>query len=243
LKYFDEPGHGFQIDARDTMYPSLMTVLAGDVQDVGDRCSTTYGFVVAGLFTVSSREGTFQFEAEGGSFFAAPGASVVTAREPDGKVVLITRWGYRAIPHFGVLEKKGRLSYIDGCSDSLLVPPQRLGDPCLNHLHFPTDILQRQHTHPSIRMGVVVRGRGVAWRGKRGEVEDVAAYVRDARDEGNLVWSHELHAGGVFMLEEQELHSFATRSDEGMDIVAFHPDSDWGPTDETHPMLNRTHLK
>jgi hypothetical protein len=27
-----------------------------------------------------------------------------------------------------------------------------------------------------------------------------------------------------------------------MDVIAFHPDSDWGPTDEKHPMLNRTYL-
>ena len=27
-----------------------------------------------------------------------------------------------------------------------------------------------------------------------------------------------------------------------MDVVAFHPDSDWGPTDAAHPMLNRTYV-
>jgi hypothetical protein len=27
-----------------------------------------------------------------------------------------------------------------------------------------------------------------------------------------------------------------------MDVIAFHPDSDWGPTDGIHPMLNRTFI-
>jgi hypothetical protein len=25
-----------------------------------------------------------------------------------------------------------------------------------------------------------------------------------------------------------------------MDVIAFHPDSDFGPEDENHPMINRT---
>jgi hypothetical protein len=25
-----------------------------------------------------------------------------------------------------------------------------------------------------------------------------------------------------------------------MDVVPYHPDSDWGPTHEEHPMVNRT---
>ena len=25
-----------------------------------------------------------------------------------------------------------------------------------------------------------------------------------------------------------------------MDVIAYHPDSDWGPTDVEHPMVNRT---
>ena len=28
-----------------------------------------------------------------------------------------------------------------------------------------------------------------------------------------------------------------------MDVIAYHPDSDWGPTDETHPMVNRTFVE
>ena len=45
----------------------------------------------------------------------------------------------------------------------------------------------------------------------------------------------------MFNRQEQELHSFRTTSDI-MDIIAFHPDSDTGPTDENHPMINRTYI-
>jgi hypothetical protein len=34
-------------------------------------------------------------------------------------------------------------------------------------------------------------------------------------------------------------HSFRTE-DEGMCVIAYHPDSDFGPTDDEHPMINRT---
>eukprot|EP00968_Pinguiococcus_pyrenoidosus_P010274 scaffold803_cov310-Pinguiococcus_pyrenoidosus.AAC.187 len=35
-------------------------------------------------------------------------------------------------------------------------------------------------------------------------------------------------------------HAFATKGDEQMCVIAFHPDSDFGPQDECHPMINRT---
>ncbi len=59
----------------------------------------------------------------------------------------------------------------------------------------------------------------------------------------NIDMLHHLSPGGVFLLEEGELHSFATPPGGHMEIVAFHPDSDWGPTDDDHPMLNRTYIK
>ena len=35
-------------------------------------------------------------------------------------------------------------------------------------------------------------------------------------------------------------HSFMTPETNGMDVIAFHPDSDFGATDINHPMINRT---
>lgn len=139
---------------------------------------------------------------------------------------------YRTIG--GPIEKEGRLSYIDGCTDSLLIPPVKLGDPCFNHLHFPENIDQTPHTHPSHRIGIVAKGEG----------ECITPF-------GNLP----LTEGMIFVIKEYDgktkakgtdgklypagTHSFKT-TNSSMDVIAFHPDSDFGPTDVNHPMINRT---
>ena len=72
----------------------------------------------------------------------------------------------------------------------------------------------------------MARGRGTAYGRLTGERHD---------------WQEELDKGSVFLIDAQELHAFRTDlSREPMDIIAFHPDSDWGPTDQAHPMINRT---
>ena len=109
-----------------------------------------------------------------------------------------------------------------------------MGDPCLNHLHFPDHITQTPHTHPSHRIGIVAKGNG----------ECITPF-------GNLP----LIAGMIFIIKEWDgssiakgndgkshpvgTHKFDTK-DESMDVIAFHPDSDFGPTDIEHPMINRT---
>jgi mannose-6-phosphate isomerase-like protein (cupin superfamily) len=118
----------------------------------------------------------------------------------------------------GPIEDVGRLKYIDGCSDTLLISPVKLGEPCLNFLHFPLNTNQTMHHHPSFRFGIVARGSGESVS----EVETV-----------------QLTEGDIFFIPKFYNHKFNTY-DNIMDIIAFHPDSDWGPTDEVHPMINRT---
>ena len=48
-----------------------------------------------------------------------------------------------------------------------------------------------------------------------------------------------LAPGTVFVIGAGGLHSFHTDNHELL-VVAYHPDSDFGPTHEDHPMLNRT---
>lgn len=154
-----------------------------------------------------------------GQWFAVADRLVVNVLE-DAEVLVIAFQDFRVLPQSGgPLEAKGRLRYIDGCSDTLLVGPSRQGDPCLNHLHFPAGIEQTYHTHPSARIGVVVRGAG---------------------------WCHSqegirspLTPGKFFVIPKDTVHRFST-AEQSLDVVAFHPDSDWGPTDEIHPMINRT---
>jgi quercetin dioxygenase-like cupin family protein len=171
--------------------------------------------VVRGSATVVSTLGELRL-AEG-AYFCVPGAFRLDAQ---GVTAVFRRVGFRGLFAAGMIEEKGRLAYIDGCSDTLLVYPPRLGDPVLNHLHFPSSIDQTMHAHPSIRLGVVARGSGLA------------------RGPG---WERRLAAGDLFLLEAHEQHAFRT-TETTMDIIAYHPDSDWGPTDAAHPMKNRTYL-
>jgi hypothetical protein len=120
----------------------------------------------------------------------------------------------------GPIEDKGRLRYIDGCTDSLLLPPIKCGDPCLNALYFPAGVNQTQHTHPSLRAGLVVQGQGEC--------------ILPDREPVPLV------PGVCFVIEKDGLHSFRTPPESSMTVIAYHPDSDTGPKDDDHPMVNRT---
>ncbi len=137
-----------------------------------------------------------------------------------GRGLVVTRVDHRC-PFLlgGPLEERGRLRYIDGCTDSLLLAPAVLGDPCLNHLHIPARTRQTAHVHPSLRAGLIARGRGRC--------------VTPSE-------SHELSPGLVFWIEPHARHSFHTDG-ESLDVVVYHPDSDTGPSDDDHPMINRTH--
>lgn len=143
--------------------------------------------------------------------------------------------GYRAYTTIGGrVESKGRLKYIDGCTDSLLIHPVKKGDPCLNHLHFPKNIKQTAHTHPSHRIGLVIRGRG----------ECVTPFGNLPLNVGNIFVIKEYNGEGVSegldgKMYPNGTHKFDTE-DSHMDVIAFHPDSDFGAEDEFHPMINRT---
>ncbi len=216
------PEDGEILDASETMYPSRLEVARGSRRRFDRATSTVYGVVVAHSAVVHAQG--WRAELDAGGFFAVPGGGVggvdVSA---TGCVVLIERYGYRGLVQAGRIEEKGRLAYIDGCSDTVLCAPARLGDPVLNHLHFPVGVVQSVHSHPSIRLGVVVRGAGSAFGPAGGG------------------WERPLAVGSVFLLHAHEMHAFRT-TDSSLDVVAFHPDSDSGPTDGEHPMLNRTYL-
>lgn len=154
-----------------------------------------------------------------GMYASVPGP----ARVQRGKGIVVSRENWMGFFHLGMTEFEGRLKYIDGCTDSLLVPPVKMGDPCLNLLYFPCDIDQTAHTHPSDRIGMVLSGRGRchAWNDGAEEVIDL---------EPDLIFC--IHTDGK--------HKFSTPYGHHMRVLAYHPDSDFGPTDQTHPMINRT---
>ena len=145
---------------------------------------------------------------------------------------------YTSVTHIGgVVEEKGRLKYIDGCTDSILIPPVKKGDPCFNHLHFPPNTIQTAHTHPSHRIGIVIRGEGecVTPFGNLPLVEGCVFVIKEYNgiDKSIGLDGNEYEAG---------THKFDTTTS-NLDVIAFHPDSDFGPEDEFHPMINKTIVK
>jgi quercetin dioxygenase-like cupin family protein len=176
---------------------------------------THFGLVTRGVVELEGDD--VRATLRGPSYFVCP--DPVEVRAPGGEAVVLSARGYRGLAQLGPrLEARGRLAYIDGCTDTLLVCPPRLGEPCLNHLHIPAGTRQSSHTHPSARLGAIARGRGrcVTPRG-----------------------SHALEAGLAWHIPAGVVHAFHTEA-ETLDVLAWHPDSDFGPRDEDHPMINRT---
>ncbi len=168
-------------------------------------------------------EGPAQLEAPSGHFALQEGmyASVVDGAKVrgSGKGIIISRSDYKGLFSLGgPIEPRGRLQYIDGCTDTLLIPPVVLGDPCLNLLHIPPNTHQTAHTHPSVRIGVIAAGRG-----------------RCVTPEGTA----ELAPGVIFIIPPEGRHSFHT-DESDLTVIAWHPDSDFGPSTDDHPMVNRT---
>lgn len=204
--------HGRLEDLGADPFPSRLSAWAAGALDLGDD-GTHFGVVQEGPAELRCASGTFTLGP--GMYFAGPG----TARVSGGAGIVVTRLGYRGLFQVGgPFEPAGRLRYLDGCTDTLLVAPVLRGDPCLNLLHLPPGTRQTPHTHPSVRVGLVVRGAG--WC--------VTPAGRTA-----------LAPGRAFVIRAHGLHCFHT-DDQPLLVAAYHPDSDFGPTHEDHPMINRT---
>lgn len=200
---------GTGVDLTADPFPTAVATWRGDLERPAS--GTHFGFVYDGTADVNG------MTLAAGMYFAVPGP----LRVCGGQGLVVTREGYRGFFHVGgPVEETGRLRYIDGCTDSLLIPPVLLGDPCLNLLHIPPHTRQSAHTHPSIRVGLIVSGRGTC----------VTPHL-----------NHNLRPGLAFVIPAGATHSFHTIG-EALRVIAYHPDSDFGPTHECHPMVNRTIL-
>jgi quercetin dioxygenase-like cupin family protein len=210
--------HGLLLDSSALDLPSLVYGFRSNGSSLDIRQGgTLYGMVWTGdarievdgvSKTVHARE-----------YFSMPLRDRLTiSGHADGFAVL--RLGYFGLGCIGgPVEARGRLKYIDGCSDTLLIAPPRRGDPCFNLLHMPPGIEQTKHTHPTLRVGLVHFGYGRCYT------------------EGG---SEDMSPGRLFILPPDAAHRFSTVGTLGMTLTVFHPDSDFGPTDDEHPMLNRT---
>ena len=115
----------------------------------------------------------------------------------------------------------GNLSYMDGGTNTTAVNPGRLGDPVINYVHFPAGMKQTLHTHPSHRVGMVLKGSGLV-----------------ELDNGDF----SLKAGDVFFMQRNVLHNFTCPYREDVVLFVFAPDSGTGPTDEVNPLKIRTYI-
>jgi len=189
---------------------------AEEIPDIG----ACFGFVSSGEILLLGDHGRESVSLRAGQWFSTSSGCTLVVTRPSTAVFIAQRIGFRGMFTVGgPIEGKGRLRYIDGCSDSLLCCPPVIGDPCLNHLHFPGGIEQTQHTHPSLRAGIVARGEG--W-----------CVTPEARTR--------LMPNLIFVIPTDGLHRFRTDAGQCMEVIPYHPDSDWGPSHEAHPMVNRT---
>lgn len=189
----------------------------------------TYGFVCDGNLNVYDKMSNAVFKVSRHQYWTTSGNCTVDAteslnseeEEEEAHVFIVQKNNFQSLATMGgPIEGRGRLRYIDGCSDSVLLSPPKLGDPCLNLLYFPPNVKQTKHTHPSIRVGAIASGSGFC-------------LLHDGSEPVPLT------VGDLFVIPQDLIHSFETK-DEDMRVIAFHPDSDCGPTDESHPMINKT---
>lgn len=203
------------INELDENYPSHLIIPNNQTVKVSSEF-TAYGFVAedGGFIQVNDRI----FKLYAGMYFCVIGSAII--EEMKGFICL--REGNNGLFAVGgPVEKYGRLKYINGCSDTLLLSPVKLGEPCLNYLYVPPNILQTPHTHPSVRVGCVLEGKGFCKTNTE---------------------TFDLTPGNIFILSPEEEHNFYTL-DNYLRIVVYHPDSDFGPTHETHPMVNKTYVE
>ena len=237
-------------DSNDPVYPiKYYNVIDGKGFVPKKECSY-YGYCYKGKTAIWQNDGTLMNLNEG-MYFSSSNINGVEipinylANPLPFKIIIIEVYHNKGIyPETkykamnlvgGPIEEEGRLKYIDGCTDSLLIPPVKLGDPCFNHLHFPSNIDQTSHTHPSHRIGIVAKGNGECLTpfGNLPLTEGMIFVIKkwDGKTE-NKGLDGKMYPNGT--------HSFKTPIDTGMDVIAFHPDSDFGATDVNHPMINRT---
>lgn len=115
----------------------------------------------------------------------------------------------------------GNLSYMDGGTNTTAVNPGRLGDPVVNYVYFPAGMYQTLHTHPSHRVGMVLKGNGQI------ELDNEEMF--------------DINEGDCFFMQRNVLHNFITDK-EPVVLFVFAPDSGTGPTDEVNPLKIRTYV-
>ena len=200
-------------------WPLKVTKIEAHQSQAFDATAGTYYIM---LQDASYYSDSVKFESVNGSFTVN---NHFTVKCQQGTAVVIEYPGLHLLESRYYVQDKlgqGNLSYIDGGTNTTAVNPGRLGDPVVNYVHFPAGMTQTLHTHPSHRVGMVLKGIG------RVELDDS---------------EFPLKQGDVFFMKRNVLHNF-TCPYENEDVVlfVFAPDSGTGPTDEVNPLKIRTYI-
>lgn len=193
--------------------------IPGETTELGN-VGTHFGYVLKDeSMNVAKAPNGREYPLYPNTMFSFPDAIKIAGK---ARMRIFTALGQKGLLNItGDIGDWGRQNYIDGCTSTLHISPVMKGDACMNSLYFPEAVEQTQHTHPSIRAGIVSSGEGIC----KTPVGDIP-----------------LQEGNSFFLPPETWHSFHTAKGKTLGVVAFHPDSDFGPTHEDHPMLNRTHF-
>ncbi|MEL7067082.1 MAG: cupin domain-containing protein [Cyanobacteria bacterium J06581_3] len=178
---------------------------------------THFGFVWQGDALLRRDRQRSPLPVDSGMYFSVAESAVLDGQNAAGLVVNAPDYRGQFLLG-GPVESVGRFPYIDGGTTSLLVAPMAVGDPCLHALYMPPNVDQTVHHHPSDRIGIIINGSGQCCG------EDTCDALRP---------------GSLFYISADQRHRFVT-GERGLDLVVFHPDSDMGFSDRSHPMLSRT---
>lgn len=215
LKIYRELIHG-NLSSFNEQSPDCFMAWRGDCIELPDT-GTHFGYVYSGQPILYRSAGLQEYKLHRGMYFSLPGGGWIDGKDSSG--VLVSYPAFKGVFLIGgAVEPIGRLGYINGGTDNVLIPPIMLGDPCLNALYFPPGVDQTAHTHPSYRLIIVIEGTGEC------ELSDTII---------------PLEPGVTIFIPANSLHKFRTMTDK-LTVVCFHPDSDTGFTHTDHPMLKRT---
>lgn len=180
---------------------------------------THFGFIVQGESGLHRGDApaSAPFPLDAGMYFCLPEAGILNGENGMGFVITLPDY-HGVFSLGGPIEASGRLAYINGGTNSVLIPPPLLGDPCLHAMYLPPQIEQTSHTHPSYRIGIVISGNGVV---ETPEGDEAIA------------------PGDIFVISAHQEHRFCTEAN-GLSAVVFHPDSEVGFSHRDNPMLRRT---
>jgi hypothetical protein len=228
-------------DAENKVYPIRYFNIINGVGAKLNKDYSYYGYVYSGKVTIN-RKFLSSLELDNGMYFSLSDEFSFSTNQIGSCILIeVLNIGYyaetdfKAYPTFGgPIEAKGRLKYIDGCTDSLLISPVKKGQPCLNHLHFPENINQTQHTHPSHRIGIVASGYGECLT-PFGNLPLSPEMIFVIKAWNGTLYNKGLD-GNLYAIGQHAFQTFGSP----MNVIAFHPDSDFGAEDEFHPMINRT---